>query len=109
MVTEIEEGQNNQVWQGFLKKTGGRVAIKAIDASKYHRLKHKNGISESQALKVCHGHKNVLGIVEKFLEDGHIFIVTKFSNGGDLSSIFQNLQISQFKEKQAQYVIRQVA
>jgi len=47
MVNEIDEGQNNQVWQGLLKKTGGRVAIKAINAKKYHQLKHKNGISES--------------------------------------------------------------
>lgn len=60
-------------------------------------------------MKVCHGHKHVLGIVEKFLERNHVFIVTKFINGGDLSNIFQKLQIRQFKEKQAQYVIRQVA
>lgn len=85
----------------FLKKTGGRVAIKAIEASKYDQLKLRNGISESQALKVCHPHKNVLAIIEKFQEKDHVFIVTKLSKGGDLTSIFKSLQIRQFKEMQA--------
>ena len=89
-----------------MKKTGGHVAIKAILASKYVQLKHRNGISESRALKVCHPHKNVLAIIEKFLEKDHVFIVTKLSRGRDLSSIFKSLQIRQFKEKQAQHVIR---
>ena len=80
----------------FLKNTGGRVAIKAIEANKYDQLKLRNGISESQALKVCHPHKNVLAIIEKFWEKNYVFIVTKLCKGGDLSSIFKSLQIKHF-------------
>ena len=47
IVNEIKEGQNNQVLLAFLKKTGGRVAIKAIAVGKYNQLKLRNGISES--------------------------------------------------------------
>ena len=78
-------GQNNDILFGYHRLTGGKVAIKVMDESKYIHLKQRNGISECLAQKICSANANVLSVIEKFKEQGQVFIVTKLIKGGDLT------------------------
>ena len=51
----------------------------------------------------------MLGVVEKFKEIGHVFIVTKYMKGGDLTQFFEDMKVSHLTEEQAKFVFKQLA
>ena len=48
-------------------------------------------------------------MVEKFKEIDHVFIVTKFMKGGDLTQHFEDMNVLHLNETQAQNVFKQLA
>ena len=62
----IGEGSCNPVWLGQHRITGVKVAIKAIDTSKYQRLSRENQISEGDAMLAVQQSFHVVNFIEEF-------------------------------------------
>ena len=48
-------------------------------------------------------------MVEKFKEIDHVFIVTKFMKGGDLTQYFEDMNVQHLNEMEARNVFKQLA
>lgn len=103
---EIDEGSSNSVVIGFHKVTKARVAIKAIECNKYHRLQNENRVSEAEAMTMCNENNRVVGFVEKFRHKGDVLLITNYAAGGDLLSYctFSNQGKRWMSEKTARHI-----
>lgn len=105
----IGEGSCNPVWFAKHRITGAKVAIKAVETSKYARITTENQISESEAMQVCSGSDYVARLVECFEHENQTLMVTKFYKGGDLLSYLTSRGVAKLSESHSRLIVSQIA
>jgi serine/threonine protein kinase len=102
----IGKGSYGLVKTGHCKQTGQPVAIKIIEKEKYC-----DQISlvrnELEILKFCK-HANIVTYIDSFETPEHIYIVTEYLDGGNLSD-FLHFHSSSLYENRVRHIIKQVA
>ena len=106
---QIGEGSCNPVWRGVHKVSGIRVAIKAMESTKYQRLSTENQVSEGHAMHLCQGSTQVINFIEEFTMQGQTYLVTKLARGGDLLGYLSALGVDRLPEERARQIVWQIA
>ena len=101
---KIGEGSCNPVWRGVHKNSGMRVAIKAMETSKYKRLSTENAVSEGDAMHACQGSTQVINFVEEFTMQFQTYLVTKLARGGDLLGYLSAHGLDRLPEERVCYI-----
>ncbi|XP_011504598.1 PREDICTED: serine/threonine-protein kinase ULK3 isoform X1 [Ceratosolen solmsi marchali] len=89
VLEKIGAGSYSTVYKAF-KRDGLRevVAIKCVDKSTLSQSAIDNLITEINLLKVLK-HENIVEMRNFFWDEGHIYIVMEYCNGGDLSNFIK--------------------
>ncbi|KZC08184.1 PREDICTED: serine/threonine-protein kinase ULK3 [Dufourea novaeangliae] len=89
LLEKIGSGSYATVYKAF-KKDGCRevVAIKCVDKSSLSKSAIDNIVTEINLLKILK-HENIVEMRDFFWDDGHIYIVMEYCDGGDLSSFIR--------------------
>ncbi|CAK9806871.1 Serine/threonine-protein kinase ULK3 [Anthophora quadrimaculata] len=89
LLENIGSGSYATVYKAF-KKDGCRevVAIKCVDKSSLSKSAIDNIITEIYLLKVLR-HEHIVEMRDFFWDEGHIYIVMEYCDGGDLSSFIK--------------------
>lgn len=89
LLEKIGAGSYATVYKAF-KKDGCRevVAIKCVDKSSLSKSAIDNIVTEIYLLKILR-HENIVEMRDFFWDEGHIYIVMEYCDGGDLSSFIK--------------------
>ncbi|XP_012527854.1 serine/threonine-protein kinase ULK3 [Monomorium pharaonis] len=89
MLEKIGTGSYATVYKAF-KKDGNReiVAVKCVDKSSLSKSAVDNLVTEIKLLRVLK-HEHIVEMRDFFWDEGHIYIVMEFCDGGDLSSFIK--------------------
>ncbi|XP_043527661.1 serine/threonine-protein kinase ULK3 isoform X1 [Frieseomelitta varia] len=89
LLEKIGSGSYATVYKAF-KKDGRRevVAIKLVDKSSLSKSAVDNIVTEIYLLKILR-HENIVEMRDFFWDEGHIYIVMEYCDGGDLSSFIK--------------------
>ncbi|XP_060815017.1 serine/threonine-protein kinase ULK3 isoform X1 [Bombus pascuorum] len=89
LLEKIGAGSYATVYKAF-KKDGCRevVAIKCVDKSSLSKSAIDNIVTEIYLLKILR-HENIVEMRDFFWDEGHIYIVMEYCDGGDLSSFIR--------------------
>ncbi|KAG6797579.1 serine/threonine-protein kinase ULK3 isoform X1 [Apis mellifera caucasica] len=89
LLEKIGSGSYATVYKAF-KKDGCReiVAIKCVDKSSLSKSAIDNIVTEIYLLKILR-HENIVEMRDFFWDEGHIYIVMEYCDGGDLSSFIK--------------------
>ncbi|XP_015608023.1 serine/threonine-protein kinase ULK3 isoform X2 [Cephus cinctus] len=89
ILEKIGSGSYATVYKAF-KKNGSKevVAIKCVDKSTLSKSAIDNLITEINLLKILK-HRHIVEMRDFFWDDGHIYIVMEYCDGGDLSSFIK--------------------
>ncbi|XP_031780777.1 serine/threonine-protein kinase ULK3 [Nasonia vitripennis] len=100
LLEKIGAGSYSTVYKAF-KRDGSRevVAIKCVDKSTLSKSAIDNLITEINLLKILK-HEHIVEMRDFFWDEGHIYIVMEYCDGGDLSNFIKR------KHKLAEHVCR---
>ena len=94
IISQIGEGSYGKVFKGIRKKDQEIVAIKSIDLGTdwLPLLSEINMVSDLR-------HESIVQYYEWFFEDGKLFIVMEYCDGGSLSNIIDTLGTGMSEKK----------
>ena len=64
--------------------TREKVVIKVIKKRTFRRLAKENNISEATAMQLCGDSIHIVNLLETFIFDKKVYLITKYAQGGDL-------------------------
>lgn len=92
---------------GRQRNTGIPVVIKAIKLRTNARRTEMNHISEEAAMNICKESSCIVSLLDSFTQNGKVYIVTEYCEGGDLFEYFTtqlNIKQQLFSEERIRHI-----
>ncbi|CAL4912273.1 unnamed protein product [Urochloa decumbens] len=85
---QVGQGSFAKVFRAVHRRTGARVAVKAIDRRRVEKRVHDGIIKEREILKSI-DHPNILRLLDTIDTTNMMYLVLEYCNGGDLDAYLQ--------------------